>query len=783
MKRYQVNKLKQVSSIGGSAVFRNLNGTTKAITPNSLQRFFDYDTLANDFADNPNGLANAFLATVWAYRCVSIRSRALASIPWVMYDANTDKPVNKKHPWQQAFDVFRGQLFRITESNFLIYGNAYWLPTMHSLAQIEIQTLNPITMFTLRDSYGITGFRQQVLGNTHEWETEEIIYFYEYDPLDDLFGRSPTSWILDAVGVDASMQRFAKTFFDNDATPAGILTTEHRLLNTDAERYKEIFLKEMQGAQNAHKVALLGHGVKYQVITAALKDLALSELDEKTKRRIAAAYGVPVTVALMDDGQNFSTIGEQRRSFYTETVLPQTDMYTDTVTQWLARQGFPFYVLPDVTRIEALQEDRIALTQRSAHSFVNGVRSLNESRALEGLPPLPTDLFIIPGSGPITRSDLEKGLLPAHQTDQTILEAPEQLRTPKPAVRPIAPRAIDTSTTVEGSEEIRTGLSAVDKSVILSELTAWQRKIKSKGKSASFTTNHLPVILANIIREDIANDDIEVKTIFDSIKAMFTEDSLPDTEEFLRYWQALPDVQEYLLESINQVLADAKQFILTTLKEPAWQDNLNSLLNQFFVEHLSFITAKEGIWSDIFNAGAGHGVVLLEDKQASAKVPPVKANFDVIFDFVENQAVQTGATILSILSGDIANTTTSAIITTFADWLAKGRDADSFIDTLDKTPELISKDLAWVFSPQRALMLSQSLSSDAYHQGVQTIWTNAGITKMKFRTQNDPRVCKVCRRLNNTIGTINIGFIDPATGKLVQIPVHLNCRCFAAPEF
>lgn len=403
-------------------LFRSLSGGLHAMKSgnpvyNEFMGITDHDEIY-DYHNSLEGYKRAYLASAWAMTCIRIRAQTVEGIPRLIKRKDGES-LPENHPAVRFFNRRTSRLFYRTESHLMIWGAAYWRPYLHK-GKLKINCLNPASVEVIKDEYGIKKFIQRVNGSAWTFKPEELVHFTLFDPDDDLGGLPPTAWILQTISVDAQMDRFSKSYFENDATPAGYFFNPSAVSDNDAERQVAWWRRFFQGVRNKGKMGYLDRGTEYRTVTPVMADLAMAELDEKTKRRIAGAYGVPTTISLMDDAANYSTSKEQHVSFYTTTILPQYDLLSGVIDeQFMPIWGFEYfgekglYLEPDTNSIEVLQEDRAEVTQRAQTGFTSGFTSFNGARKLNGEEEIKGgDFFVVPGVGIITQKEIEAGKLP-----------------------------------------------------------------------------------------------------------------------------------------------------------------------------------------------------------------------------------------------------------------------------------------------------------------------------------------------------------------------------------
>jgi HK97 family phage portal protein len=765
-----------------------------------------------DFTNSPEGLKDAYLKSVLVMRCIRIRAHTLASIPRRIVRSD-GQSVIENHPLELLFGQRHNRLFRTTETDLCIFGNAYWLPVEAAPRRWEIHRLNPMTMEILRDRHGIHGYRQRIDGMvTGEWYPDEIIQFSDYDPEDDLAGLSLTQWVLKTVSVDLSLEQFAKTYFENDATPAGILTTDQIMLPPDRESYKQQWKKEFRGVEKMFKVALLDKGTSYQSITPALKDLAMKDLDEKSMRRIALAFGVPMTIVGMNDAANFATINSQHKILYTEAVIPEMEMILDTLNEHPFAKSLDAIIEPNVNEIEVLQEDRTEITQRSTQAFTGGIRSLNEARDLEDLQALPVDVFMIPGVGLISRADLESGKLPPLQTNNAAPALPfGSFFPPAPAALPAEAAATPGESRrdesvgrhaagggihgeVSQSPQVIEGklLAPVLNSKNITkafeiDLRAWKRKVGNRGLPGGldFSPDFLTSAYADFVRIDLQAGK-EPDALFDEIIEAFkaADENLPTPEEFEAYWQGIGSLHEQLGAGVEGAWAGMMNALAALIRENGQSANIEPVLKEFDDKLQS---ALEVELAEIYLAGAARGNDLLNNARLSANPAKAILNTNIAWDILNTDASVWARQFAGQQVALMGDTTRRVLANKIGDWIDQGGSLEDLANLMEGQAvefplEWKPGQLEWITSQERAQMVAQTITTNAYHEGVSARWQQAGIQEFKWRTQNDRLVCVLCKRLNNETGTLAKGVYDSETGKYYKPAAHGGCRCFSAPE-
>lgn len=309
---------------------------------------------ANLFADtggkdNPIKAALTYQDSTWAFACIKKRSNALSSIKWEIRQETPDgfevtdgngieTLLNEVNPEMNWID-----LIRATESDLLIYGKAYWLKITgnNSQAVVGLRRLNPINVEVKTSAEGISGFVQKLDGKAKEpFEREDVVYFHEYDPQDDLGGVSATQVALDAINALTNTKRYIAAFFKNNAEPNLLITPKETLQPSDVIKAQNLWNKLTRGVNKQHKTIILSQQFDVHKINTTLKDLALKEVEESARRDIAAAYEIPPTIVGAWDSANYATAKEERLAFYTDTIIPRADYIASVINAELVNADF-----------------------------------------------------------------------------------------------------------------------------------------------------------------------------------------------------------------------------------------------------------------------------------------------------------------------------------------------------------------------------------------------------------------------------------------------------------
>ena len=266
------------------------------------------------------------MQTTAVYACVRILSEAVASLPVHVYryreDGGKEKVID--HPLYQVLHdepnpemtsfVFRETLM----SHLLIWGNAYAQIIRDGAGRVlTLYPLLPNKMEVQRDDKGEIYY-------VYSRSSDENPNFKEYGDIklkkedvlhipglgfDGLIGYSPIAMAKNAVGMTLACEEYGARFFANGANPGGVL--EHPGVLKDPGKVRESWNAVYRGTNNAHKIAVLEEGMKYQHIGIPPEEAQFLETRKFQINEIARLYRIPPHMIGDLEKSSFSNIEQQ----------------------------------------------------------------------------------------------------------------------------------------------------------------------------------------------------------------------------------------------------------------------------------------------------------------------------------------------------------------------------------------------------------------------------------------------------------------------------------------
>ena len=351
------------------------------------------------------------------YSCVRILSETLAGLPLHVYRYNDSGGKEKylKHPlYKLLHDEPNPEMtsfaFRETlMSHLLLWGNAYAQIIRNARGEvIALYPLMPNKMTVDRDSKGrLFYLYSRTIDDAPTLGDDSQVYLSPSEVLhipglgfDGLIGYSPIAMAKNAVGLAIATEEYGAKFFANGAAPGGVL--EHPGTIKDPQKVKDSWNAAYQGSQNAHRVAVLEEGMKYQPIGISPEQAQFLETRKFQINEIARIFRVPPHMLADLEKSSFSNIEQQSLEFVKYTLDPWVVRWEQSMCRALLMESEKPIVFIKFNVDGLLRGDYVSRMSGYATARQNGWMSANDIRELENLDRIPAefggDLYLINGA-------------------------------------------------------------------------------------------------------------------------------------------------------------------------------------------------------------------------------------------------------------------------------------------------------------------------------------------------------------------------------------------------
>ena len=350
------------------------------------------------------------------YSCVRILAEAVAGLPLHLhrYTDNGGKEKALTHslyfllhdepnPEMSSF-VFRETLM----THLLLWGNAYAQIIRNGKGEvIALYPLMPNRMRVDRDTrgnlyYSYTRYSDEaptLNGITVTLRPTDVLHIPGLG-FDGLVGYSPIAMAKNAIGLAMATEEYGAKFFANGAAPGGVL--EHPGTIKDPQKIKESWNIAYQGSSNAHQVAVLEEGMKYQPIGISPEQAQFLETRKFQINEIARIFRVPPHMVGDLEKSSFSNIEQQSLEFVKYTLDPWVIRWEQAISRSLLRSDEKKLLFAKFNVDGLLRGDYVSRMNGYATARQNGWMSANDIRELENLDRIPAelggDLYLINGN-------------------------------------------------------------------------------------------------------------------------------------------------------------------------------------------------------------------------------------------------------------------------------------------------------------------------------------------------------------------------------------------------
>ena len=330
------------------------------------------------------------IPAVW--RAVQLIASTSASLPLHAYQATDGGGrvmkrtgqaamlLDNPHPDQTPFELWETAFCHVA-----LWGNAYLRILRNSFGQIrELWLIHPSRVKVGRSSE--TGVKLYSIDGSQDALTDEQILHIPGFGYDGICGVSPIRAARQGLGLALAAEEYGAKFFGSGSLATGILQTEQRLSQPQADALHARWKAKRAGLNSAHEVIVLDSGAKFEQLSIPPEDAQFLQTRSFQVSEIARMFGIPPHM-LQDTEKSTSWgtgIEQQSIGFVVYTLRPWLTRFEQRITKILKPE--PVYARFSVEGL--LRGDSKTRAEFYRRMWEIGVYSTNEIRALEDLPPV-----------------------------------------------------------------------------------------------------------------------------------------------------------------------------------------------------------------------------------------------------------------------------------------------------------------------------------------------------------------------------------------------------------
>lgn len=363
-----------------------------------------YKTINTKSSFSYNDLSSTgYKKNVIVFRCITLISRAISSVNWILKSIKGDKEVDEIIYKHKILDIINQPNLLRSKNTFieeavsylLLSGNCYIEVVRDSISNPrELYILRPDRIKVIPGNDAIPHGYEYSVGNTKKFfpvdsETgkSDILHIKLFNPLDDWYGMSPIEVAMSSIQQNNAIALQNTSFLQNGGRPSGALMYKHMLDSNKRNELKHDLKALYEGGRNAGKILLLEGDFQWKEMGLSPKDLDFTAGKELSAKEIALAFGVPPILIGIMNSATFSNYKEARYNFWEETVIPLLNIFTDSLSNWI-KQIFEtnLKLEYDLDSIQALSDRREKEWKKiNEASFLTD----NEKRAAVGYTSMP----------------------------------------------------------------------------------------------------------------------------------------------------------------------------------------------------------------------------------------------------------------------------------------------------------------------------------------------------------------------------------------------------------
>lgn len=329
------------------------------------------------------------------YRSVNLISSVSASLDLSAYEPNTRKKVSDDLLFDPHPELTPLEFWRLTFAHRCLWGNHFSQKVKNTAGQIVwLNPLNPgqVKVTTEKKSADNPSGKVYLvdLGEGKGWkayDSNDIFHIPAPVSFNGLEGVAPIALARIAIEHGLAAEAYGANLFESGNLVSGILQTDKSLEKDQADALKERWKAKMLGASNAHDIAVIDSGAKWQSLTMPNDDAQFLESRSFQTGEIGRFFGIPpFLMHLMEKSTSWGTGLEQQAIGWVTFDLAPT---------WLAptEQRVTKHLLNNKKVARYSVEDLLRGDSTARAAFYRvmreiGAYSANDVRAREDMEPI-----------------------------------------------------------------------------------------------------------------------------------------------------------------------------------------------------------------------------------------------------------------------------------------------------------------------------------------------------------------------------------------------------------
>lgn len=343
---------------------------------------------------------DAVLQIATALACIRLWATTVSTMPLHVYreGAGGARERINDHPMARVLrdrpnaDQTAAEFLEGMVACAMLFGNAYALKTVTAGQVRALVMLRPDLMTVRRDRETYDLRYEYADPRGRETYTADEVWHLKAFGLGGDLGLSAVEYGRQAFGLAMATDEAAARTFSNGIRPGGFFKSEQVLTDPQREQARKVLVDPMQGAENVGKIGILEGNFSWQPVTMPLKDAELLASRGLHIQEICRLMGNVPSVLIGHTGDGVTAWGSGIESLIRAWRASSLDQFLSrleqSATRALLAPADRGRVWCEFNRDGLLQTDSEARSKVYAAAVQNGIRTRNEIRGLENLPPI-----------------------------------------------------------------------------------------------------------------------------------------------------------------------------------------------------------------------------------------------------------------------------------------------------------------------------------------------------------------------------------------------------------
>lgn len=332
------------------------------------------------------------------YACIRNIAEDVGRVPLLVYKRlpNGGKERATDHPLYKVLHdepnpEMSAMTFRSTMTHHMLgTGNAY--AEVERKGSGEILYLHPIPPSRVTVKRNVKGKIEYHIKNQRNSETSvlstENMFHLRGLGGDGLIGYSVVRLAAESIGMGLATQKYGNSLFANGTVIGGVLTHPAKLNPEAHKRLRDSWEERHKGSENAHKVAILEEGMKFEQTSIPPEEAQFLESRQFTVEDICRWFRMPPHLVQHLLRATFSNIAHQSIEYVTYTLGSPGMYWQQEIKRTLISEDDKETYFAEHEWKALLQGDPVQQAQFYKEMVVNGMMSVNEVRERENLNPI-----------------------------------------------------------------------------------------------------------------------------------------------------------------------------------------------------------------------------------------------------------------------------------------------------------------------------------------------------------------------------------------------------------